>query len=288
MSDFLNSFLDPTPPAFSMTSPDTLPNPKPSQTPRLLTALIGIPIVLIVVYIGGAAFRLLCLALSLGALRELQIALRESRQMGGAQLIGAVAYPAVLWAVWRGVGPGLALITMGFLLALCVLISGREARLNLPSVAITLLATLYVALFALLPILRGGGSGEIFVLLLFGVWASDTAAYYGGRAFGKTRLSPLSPGKTREGALCGVFAATMVSVLVATWAGFPLSQGVILGLIVAVCAPLGDLVESFWKRELGVKDLGTLLPGHGGILDRCDSLLFAALGLQIYFLLLAG
>ncbi len=272
-----------------MQSPESpLSPPKNPQNARLLTALIGIPLVLIVVYMGGGAFRALCLFLALGALRELQIALAKSQQLGGAQLIGAIAYPALAWAILRGVGAGWALGMMGALLGLCVLIGGRGARLNLPSVAITLLATLYVALFAILPILRDGGEGEVFYLLLFGVWASDTAAYYGGRAFGVTRLSPLSPGKTREGTLCGVFAATLVVSLIANWAQFPTAQGVILGLIVAISAPLGDLVESFWKRELGVKDLGTILPGHGGILDRCDSILFGALALQIYFSILAN
>ncbi len=262
--------------------------PKSSQTPRLLTALFGIPLVLLVVYLGGAPFRALCLILAILALRELQVALKKSHQMGGAQLIGAIAYPALAWAVLRGVSAGLVFVTMGALLAGCVLIEGRGSRLNLPSVAITLLAIFYVALFALLPVLRGVANGEMFWLLLFSVWASDTAAYYGGRKWGKTPFSALSPGKTREGALCGIFAATLVASLVANWARFDVIQGLILGLIVAVSAPIGDLVESFWKRELGVKDLGTVLPGHGGILDRCDSLLFGALGLQLYFALMAG
>ncbi len=258
------------------------PRPKSSHVARLLTALIGIPLVLLVVWWGGAAFSLLCLLLALGGLRELQIALEKSEALGGARLIGPVAFPALAWAMVRGLSLELVLTTLGVLLGLCVVVSGRGARLNLPSVAITLLATFYVALFAILPVLRGGGNGEIFTLLLFSVWASDTAAYYGGRAFGKTPLSPLSPGKTREGTLCGIFAATLTAAFIANWAQFPAGQGLIMGLIVAFCAPLGDLVESFWKRELGVKDLGTLLPGHGGILDRCDSLLFGALGLQLY------
>ncbi|PQV63750.1 phosphatidate cytidylyltransferase [Abditibacterium utsteinense] len=264
-------------------APQPSPPPKSSHSARLLTALIGIPLVLLVVWLGGAAFRLLCLMLALGALRELQVALGKSERGGGAQLIGIVAYPAVFWAVMRGLSPLFAFAVMGALLTLCVVLSGRASRLNLPSVAVTLLSTLYISLFAFLPVLRAGGRGEIFVLLLFGVWASDTAAYYGGRAFGKTSLSPLSPGKTREGTLCGVFAATFAASLIAGWAHFDISQGLILGLIVAVCAPLGDLVESFWKREMGVKDLGALFPGHGGILDRCDSILFGALGLTLYF-----
>lgn len=268
--------------------PSPTSSPKSSHSTRLLTALVGIPLVLLVVWLGGAAFRLLCLLLALGALRELQVALGKSERAGGAQLIGIVAYPALFWAVTRGLSASFAFAVMGALLALCVVLSGRASRLNLPSVSVTLLATLYVSLFALLPILRAGGNGEIFVLLLFSVWASDTAAYYGGQMFGKTSLSPLSPSKTREGTICGVFAAILVATMIAGWAHFDVSQGVVLGLIVAVCAPLGDLVESFWKREMGVKDLGTIFPGHGGILDRCDSILFGALGLQLYITFIAA
>lgn len=274
-------------PSFSP-APDPVSPAKSAHSARLLTALVGIPLVLLVVWLGGAWFRLLCLLLALGALRELQSALAKSERAGGGQLIGIVAYPAVFWAVARGMSPVFPLAVMGALLGLCVILGGRASRLNLPSVSITLLATIYVGLFGLLPALRAGGRGEIFLLLLFAVWASDTAAYYGGRAWGKTLLSPLSPGKTREGTLCGVFAATLVASLIAGWAHFPPTQGLILGLIVAVCAPLGDLVESFWKREMGVKDLGTLFPGHGGILDRCDSILFGALGLALYFAWMAA
>jgi phosphatidate cytidylyltransferase len=95
-------------------------------------------------------------------------------------------------------------------------------------------------------------------------------------------LTPLSPGKSVEGALAGALATVIVCSAVAALAGGVLWYGTLLGAVIAVAAPLGDLVESFWKRELGVKDLGTLLPGHGGVLDRCDSLLFAAP--VIYFL----
>jgi phosphatidate cytidylyltransferase len=149
----------------------------------------------------------------------------------------------------------------------------------------TCLAIFYTALFAFLPLLaqlpQRRGAWMIWLLLL-GVWSGDTVAYYAGRKFGRHKLTPLSPGKRVEGALAGALATVIVCSAVAALAGGVLWYGTLLGAVIAVAAPLGDLVESFWKRELGVKDLGTLLPGHGGVLDRCDSLLFAAP--VIYFL----
>ncbi|MBW3634882.1 MAG: phosphatidate cytidylyltransferase [Armatimonadetes bacterium] len=258
------------------------PAPPRRLAPRLLTAFIGIPLILLIVWMGGAAFKVLCLLLAWGALRELQVALGRSQRLGGAQIIGIVAYPAVFWAIWRGLAPAFAFVLLGLLLTLAALYYGRMTRLTLSSLAITVLATLYVSLFALLPPLREAGRGELFYMTLFAVWASDTAAYYGGRALGRTPLSPLSPGKTNEGMLCGVFAATLTAALIAGWAQFTPFQTAFLAIVVALAAPIGDLAESFWKRELGVKDMGTVFPGHGGILDRCDSLLFSALALSLY------
>jgi phosphatidate cytidylyltransferase len=262
--------------------PPAPPQARSNSGLRVLTALIGIPIVLLITASGGWVFGIFCLVLALGALRELQSAVAKSSRMFGARIIGVVAYPAVFWAVWRGFSPQYSFGLLLALFAISVLFYGRASRLTLPSLAITLLATLYVGLFALLPTLRGVERGEMLWLTLLSVWASDTAAYYGGRAFGRTPVSALSPGKTWEGMICGAFAATIVAMFFANRTGFPPAQGLGLGIVIAVCAPLGDLAESFWKRELGVKDLGALFPGHGGILDRCDSILFAALGVMLY------
>jgi len=248
--------------------------------PRVLTALIGIPVVLLLVWAGGWFFWLAVLALAFLSLRELGGALQQSQSVGKARLLGAVAYPALFFWLWHSSGspswwPGFAFLLA--LLSVAVLVYGRGGKVNLLSVAMTLLATTYVGLFAFLPLLRDLPQIglALFCSTLLCVWASDTAAYYGGRALGKISLTPLSPGKTREGALCGLVAAILTGCLLAGFSGLSFWQGWLLGLVVGITAPLGDLAESFWKRELGVKDLGSLLPGHGGVLDRCDSLLFA-------------
>ena len=254
----------------------------PKISPRILTALIGIPLVLGVTWLGGIPFKVFVLALALLGLRELQNALGRSEDYRGAELVGAVAYISVFWAVWWGISTLWAGATLAALLILSVLFYDTKARFSLASLSVTMLATFYVGLFALLPPLRASGSW--LWLMLFCVWANDTAAYYVGRAIGKTRLTSLSPGKTREGALGGIAASVVVGAILAIVFKLPVSQGVGLGLVLGFATILGDLAESFWKREFGVKDLGTIFPGHGGVLDRCDSILFAALATTIWLM----
>ena len=120
--------------------------------------------------------------------------------------------------------------------------------------------------------------GEICLwVVLLGTWASDTFAYFFGRAFGKTPFCSVSPKKSFEGAVSGfVGCFIVVMALGILYLGLPLWQAVFLGAAVAVFAPLGDLIESIIKRSFEIKDSGNIFPGHGGVLDRFDSLLFTA------------
>ena len=254
----------------------------PKISPRILTALVGIPLVLILVWWGGVAFKLFVLLLALIGLRELQNALGRSENYRGTRLVGAVAYVAVFCAVWWGISALWAASTLAALFIVSVLFYDTGARFSLASLSVTMLATIYVALFALLPPLRQ--SGNWLWLMLGCAWASDTAAYYVGRALGKNKLTSLSPGKTREGALGGILFSVIAGALLAALLHIPIAQGLSLGLVLGFATIIGDLAESFWKRELGAKDLGTILPGHGGVLDRCDSILFAALATTIWLL----
>jgi phosphatidate cytidylyltransferase len=124
---------------------------------------------------------------------------------------------------------------------------------------------------------------DLLVALLIGVWASDIASYFGGRLFGRRRLAPaISPGKTVEGFVIGLVAAVMTGFLYLydRPPSDPISpvQAFELALVVAILAPVGDLFESYVKRDAGVKDSGRLLAGHGGVLDRVDALLLAGPG----------
>jgi phosphatidate cytidylyltransferase len=146
--------------------------------------------------------------------------------------------------------------------------------------------------FSNLPLLgfwpQGGAwpLGLKVTLLTFGcIWAADIGAYFFGRAFGKTKLSEISPKKTVEGAVFGVGASVVVGAMGAWHLSWPFWLGMGLGLMTGITSLLGDLTESMMKRDAGVKDSGHLIPGHGGILDRADSYVFTA-PLAYYFVTL--
>ena len=263
-------------------------------SPRVLTALIGIPIVALIVAVGGPLFFVVTLLLAFISLYELDGATRAAK----TPLPSALAYPLLFIVMatpllpmshnpvlakevmlWPAL-PGLIVL---LLLGWAVVLYPKPQRVTLVSVALTLLSVFYVGLFVFLPLLRGLPQGNALMwLTLLSVWTGDTIAYYAGRAWGRVKLTPLSPGKTREGALTGLCGTIGMCALVARQTHLGLWHGIALGVLIGLVAPLGDLAESFWKRELGVKDLGSLLPGHGGVLDRCDSLLFAACMVYCY------
>jgi phosphatidate cytidylyltransferase len=261
-------------------------------SPRVLTALLAIPIVAGIVWAGGWLFWIVTALLAMLGLRELEAAIGST--LKPHRLVGAVAYPAILamlalgWLWTQGQARLEAALlpwaVVWLLLVLVVLRYPARQPISLISAALSFMAVFYVGLFTFLPLVRARGP-EWMWLLLLSVWASDIGAYYAGRAFGKNKLTPLSPGKTREGALAGLLATILTSTLFGALTSIGWQNGIWLGLIIGFSAPLGDLVESFWKRELGVKDLGTLLPGHGGVLDRCDSLIFSAFAVWAFALL---
>jgi len=121
---------------------------------------------------------------------------------------------------------------------------------------------------------------------LFTTFASDTAAFFTGRALGRHHLAPqISPGKTWEGTIGGILGAIIVSLFFILFTPLSLhlnwGQAILLGLLVSIFGQLGDLLESLFKRNMGVKDSGRLIPGHGGVLDRMDSVVFA--GIVVYY-----
>jgi phosphatidate cytidylyltransferase len=169
--------------------------------------------------------------------------------------------------------------------------SGKPLEDSLPSSAIAVLATTYVGMLGgSLIRLRNDfpvGWKLVFFLLLV-VWLGDSGAYYVGRTFGKHKLSPrISPKKTIEG-LAGGITTSIVAAIVVHFTFFkelPLHHAIIAGVILSFAGVIGDLAESMWKRSAEVKDSGTLIPGHGGFLDRFDSIFFTAPILYCYWTL---
>ena len=190
-------------------------------------------------------------------------------------------------------------VEMGVFVALLVIpgayvMSGSSLDDALPASGISTLATLYVGMLGgSLIRLRGDfhelGPKLVFFLLAV-VWiGGDSGAYYVGRTFGKHKMSPLiSPKKTIEGAVGGVIFSIIAAVIVhlTFFHEFPLVHAIIAGAVLSLTGMIGDLAESMWKRSAHVKDSGTLLPGHGGFLDRFDSVLFTAPILYTYWSLI--
>jgi phosphatidate cytidylyltransferase len=266
---------------------------------RVAFAVVAIPLAFLLVWYGGLPLVvLIALAGALGT-REL-FALAERQQVRPAVLPGLVSAAAlapltyaalvsppaaeVAAAAWPYAG---ALWLLGLLT--WALAARSPAERPLEAVGVTLLAVAYtgalpvfllVIRHAQLPVRSWAGAWLVFFPLIV-TWVCDSAAMYGGRTFGGPKLSPIvSPGKTRSGALAGVIGALVVAplfaLLVFPRVGVEVSvwQLVAIAGILSVVGQAGDLVESLFKRQAGVKDSSNLIPGHGGVLDRLDSLYF--------------
>lgn len=270
---------------------------------RVAVAAVGIPVVLLLVWLGGWPLGLLAaLVAGAGAAEFYRLARRGGqRPFSGLGIAGAVA--VVLWATahpdpWRAAPGAAALLMLLVLVGLgaSVWLRGPDGA-PLAAVGVTVTGVIYVGFtLAFIPVLRavpeaapeafaGDRIRETAFLLLpiLAIWAGDTAAYFAGRAWGRTRLAPAaSPGKTVVGAVAGLAGSGAVAGLVSWWAladlpvlAVSVGLGLGIGLVVGAVGQIGDLAESVLKREAGAKDSGRLLPGHGGILDRVDALLFA-------------
>jgi phosphatidate cytidylyltransferase len=188
-------------------------------------------------------------------------------------------------------------VEMGVFLALLLIpasyvFARGELDEALPSSAIAVLATLYVGMLggSLIRLRNDFPDGwKLLFFLMLVVWLGDAGAYYCGRTFGKHKLSPrISPKKTVEGLIGGVITSVIAALVIhfTFFLNFPLVHVVIAGVILSVAGVVGDLAESMWKRSAAVKDSGTLIPGHGGFLDRFDSILFTAPILYAYWFLI--
>lgn len=180
------------------------------------------------------------------------------------------------------------LLTAAVVPPLLWLLSRRQKEGAFTSWAWTIAGILYVGwLLSYLVALRGLDAGRNWVFFaLFVTWVSDTTAFFIGRRFGRHKMAPnISPGKTWEGAMGGILGAIIMSILFFTPTPFHLPliywQAILLSILVSIFGQVGDLVESLLKRSMGVKDSGKLMPGHGGILDRMDSVVFA--GMVVYY-----
>jgi phosphatidate cytidylyltransferase len=271
---------------------------------RIATAVILIAVILALIFVGQLWMLTLfaCLIAELAAYEYLTLANSVGARVPAWWMVAATAllFPFTL--------PGFhyeaelpALSVFAFVLLAWTAFRGKLDRV-LPDAALGLFGLVYVAYpLTLIPMIwnRQQGDGkQLLIFLMVCVWAGDSAALYVGRSFGRHKLSALSPNKTWEGSIASV-AGSVLAGLAVVYLGDALSargntvlhilepiwQTIVLAIIINVAAQLGDLLESAIKRSANVKDSGTLLPGHGGVLDRIDALLLAAPALWCVLLL---
>jgi phosphatidate cytidylyltransferase len=256
-----------------------------------MTSIIGIPIVLLFLLLGRVFFLILVLVLVAFMLDE-YFSVLKWRGFYPSLVIGVLGGLALVLASFLKGSSGLtaALVTALFV-ALSWQVLGRHSLID---TALTMIGILYIALpLSYLTLLYDQEKGWLLVLLvLIATWVSDIAAFLVGVYYGQRKLAPaISPNKSVEGGIAGIFtpAILMSLIFILPWMGWlklslsgALMLGFIYGLLIGLVAPLGDLVESVFKREFKIKDTGVIIPGHGGFLDRFDSLIFTSV-VSFYF-----
>ncbi len=265
---------------------------------RALTAVVLVPVLLIVLVVGGPLLVAGIAAITAFAAIEVFRLLRSAGYPTFAVLGTALALVVVLDAAIPTVaGSGPLLIGVGIVLVGVASFSKIDPREGLTTWMATVYGALYVSLLSFVlrlghaaptipqgaPLYGHGGETAWILLLILSVWAYDTGAYLVGKQFGRAKfLTHISPSKTYAGLIGGVVATSLV-VALGLWAvGVSPLHAVALGPLTALSAQAGDLAESVLKRAAGAKDSGTLIPGHGGMLDRVDSFLFAAPVVTLY------
>jgi phosphatidate cytidylyltransferase len=269
---------------------------------RAISAAILVPALLLVLAIGGEIPLVLAAAIAIVtilAAREV-FALLTTAGYPTLPLLGTVlALTVIVDATFPEVleGSGLLLSAVGIVLVSVAAFTRQDPRDGLGTWMATVFGALYVGLLAFVvrlglaapaipataPLSALGPDRGWILLLLLAVWAYDTGAYLVGRRLGRERfLTHISPSKTYAGLIGGVVATTVVVALVLIGLGQEPIHAVLLGPLAALAAQAGDLAESMLKRAAGAKDSGSLIPGHGGMLDRVDSFLFAAPVVTLY------
>ncbi len=273
---------------------------------RILVALVGIPLMVWICLEGGWIFSLLVALLCAQGLREFY-ALSISKAAQPQVPLGTVMAALVPLLVHLRAMPGGTDLLLPFALAGILILMTLELWRKKPhpflNISVQLSGFLYVVLLLSSLVLvrdfsaesglllssgmslRSGWQGYLILCSFIGVWSGDSFAYFAGLAFGKHKIFPrVSPKKSWEGSIAGFFGSILAFHLASHFMlpELPMWHGFALGAVIGIVGPIGDFVESLMKRDAAIKDSGSLIPGHGGVLDRFDSLLFVAPIIYIY------
>lgn len=280
---------------------------------RIISGVAALLLLAIVMFLGKYAFGAVVFLLALIGIHEFYNAMKS----GGYKPVRIMGYISCLPLLYLTFGNSrlslnsivdysihlkiLALFVFLVLSSLLCLLIFKHEKYNIADAAITILGIIYVVfLFSFLILVRSiNGRGDLFIWLVFaGAWVPDTAAYFTGVALGKTKILPVvSPKKSLEGSIGGIAGCVAVMTGIGLFlnslgiygaAGIPFFHYIILGLLCGAVSQIGDWAASAIKRYVAVKDYGNLMPGHGGVLDRFDSILFAAPVVYFYLSLCLG
>lgn len=262
------------------------------MTARLLTVIATVPIIFACTWFGGWSFFVLVTALALFSLNEFY-GLMNKKGYRPSYPIGFLVTLFFMWFTmytvrhphWEPFATGI--LTTAIIITFAGGIFLRKAQNSTVNASITLLGILYIGwMFSFLTLIREmNPPGAIFwqnhgaylFFLMTSIWACDTTAYLVGTIFGKVKLSPyISPKKTVEGAVAGLAIGITAAYIFGYFTEMNMLHKIMLGAIIGFIGQISDLVESLIKRDAGVKDSSTIIPGHGGVLDRMDSFILTA------------
>jgi phosphatidate cytidylyltransferase len=267
---------------------------------RIIVALFGIPLLLFVTLQGGIYFFVIILIVA--ALSQWEFyRMVKSKQMLAFTFPGYLLGILSIYFIGYGFNKYLIICFIGLILFIFSGEMFRNKSSAILNVGGTLMGVIYPVIFLgallflrfninqILPKTGYNPPGMFIITMFASVWLCDTFAYFFGKAFGKHKLfERVSPKKSIEGAIAGLIGAVLI-FFISKWIGFFNLSGwlaLISGLLAGVLGQLGDLVESWFKRDAGIKDSSHILPGHGGMLDRFDSLMFIAPAFVIFYLIL--
>jgi phosphatidate cytidylyltransferase len=280
---------------------------------RIISAIVALALLGVVMFLGRDALGIFVFILALISIHEFYGAM-ESGGYKPVRVIGYLSSLSLLYLIFyekiirRDVlfnnNAQLKLLTLFIFLIMvalfCILIFKHE-EYSIADAAVTILGMLYVIfLFSFIILVRDmGDRGDLYIWLVFiGAWIPDTAAYFTGVTMGRTKILPVvSPKKSLEGSIGGIVGCVVIMVCVGLYlntlgiygtVGIPLYHYIILGVLCGAISQIGDWAASAIKRYVGIKDYGWLMPGHGGVLDRFDSILFIAPVVFFYLSLCLG
>ncbi|TDX51895.1 phosphatidate cytidylyltransferase [Orenia marismortui] len=252
---------------------------------RILSAIVAIPLLILIFKFGGLPFFILNLVVvGLGINEYFKLAQAKGIEVN--KLLGVLLGLILIFITY--LNSNTPSIIYGYLILSFLIILLKQVLIKVDESALLATATTFFGVFYIAGLfshlillynlegIDGRNIGKLFVWLpILATWITDTGAYFTGINFGKHSLSPkISPNKTIEGSIGGLLFSVILTVLISIHLDINYFHGIILGIIIAVFAQLGDLCESVFKRDAQIKDSGDVIPGHGGILDRIDSLLF--------------